>query len=279
MEMYGIDIKSGMVQFLVSRMGDRYSKTTSEILQSLLRSPALHIDDTRVPTIKGYAYVWAITNGDFVLFMATQTRSPSPVLDKLDGFAGVLVSDFFSGFDSIPFKQQKCWAHLIKDINDILWKEPFNSELEAFANAVKNLIVPIIDKFNRFGPKKYHLIQFNKSIDIFYKRWVLEQDYSTESVKKLKKRFVRYRKSLFTFVNADGVPWHNNVGERALRHVAVQRKISTGAFSMSYLPQYLVLLGIAQSCRFLDKSFLEFLLSGKKKISALLQKKRSHIPS
>ena len=138
--------------------------------------------------------------------------------------------------------------------------------------------MPIIKKFNRFGSKKYHLAQFNKYIDIFYKIWIYEKDYSTESVKRFQKRFVRYRKSLFTFINEDGVSWHNNVGERALRHVAVQRKISTAPFSISSLPQYLVLLSIAQSCRFLDKSFLEFLLSCKKGINELLKNRRSQFP-
>jgi hypothetical protein len=35
---------------------------------------------------------------------------------------------------------------------------------------------------------------------------------------------------LFAFIENDGIPWHNNAAERALRHLAVQRKIS-GVFS------------------------------------------------
>jgi Transposase IS66 family len=38
--------------------------------------------------------------------------------------------------------------------------------------------------------------------------------------------------SLFSFIENDGVPWHNNAAERALRHLAVQRKIS-GAFVLA----------------------------------------------
>ena len=48
--------------------------------------------------------------------------------------------------------------------------------------------------------------------------------------------------------------------ERALRHLAVQRKIS-GAFSEKGAGDYLRLLSIAQTCRFQQKSFLGFLLS------------------
>jgi hypothetical protein len=69
------------------------------------------------------------------------------------------------------------------------------------------------------------------------------------------------------FIENDGVPWYNSAAERALRHLAVQRKISavqrkiSGAFSGKGARDYLRLLAIAQTCRFQRKSFLGFLLS------------------
>ena len=74
------------------------------------------------------------------------------------------------------------------------------------------------------------------------------------------KRFDRYRDSLFTFLTQDGIPWENNMAERAIRQLAVQRKIS-GSFYERVAPQYLLLLAISQTCRFQRKSFLKFLLS------------------
>ena len=35
-----------------------------------------------------------------------------------------------------------------------------------------------------------------------------------------------YRESLFTFLTQDGIPWENNMAERAIRQLAVQRKIA-----------------------------------------------------
>ena len=66
---------------------------------------------------------------------------------------------------------------------------------------------------------------------------------------------------MFLFLEEDSVPWNNNTGERAIRHLAIQRKIS-GFFFKSFASRYLVLLGIAQTCKFQEKSFLKFLLSG-----------------
>src|ERR1700722_19235573 len=50
------------------------------------------------------------------------------------------------------------------------------------------------------------------------------------------------------------------MAERASRQLAVQRKISSSVFKR-VAPQYLLLLAIAQTCRFQGKSFLKFLLS------------------
>ena len=74
------------------------------------------------------------------------------------------------------------------------------------------------------------------------------------------KRFDRYRESLFTFLTQDGIPWENNMAERAIRQLAVQRKIS-GSFFKRVAGHYLLLLAISQTCRFQEKSFLKFLLS------------------
>ena len=62
------------------------------------------------------------------------------------------------------------------------------------------------------------------------------------------------------------------MAERALRHLAVQRKIS-GSFSESGIAEYLRILGIMQTCRFQNKPFLEFLMSEEKDVDSFKGKK------
>ena len=99
--------------------------------------------------------------------------------------------------------------------------------------------------------------------------------YARETTTRFRKRFERYRESLFCFLENDGVPWHNNTAERALRHLAVQRKIS-GSFSEKGAGDYLRLLGIAQTCRFQRKSFLGFLLSKSRNVDEYKERARLH---
>ena len=95
----------------------------------------------------------------------------------------------------------------------------------------------------------------------------------SEFVEKYRKRFTRYRESLFLFLTEDGIPWNNNMAERALRHLAVQQKISN-YFVGAGASDYLRLLGIRQTCRFQDKPFLQFLLSGERDVDEFRARKR-----
>ncbi|HEY4034853.1 MAG TPA: transposase [Ktedonobacteraceae bacterium] len=130
---------------------------------------------------------------------------------------------------------------------------------------VVHLLVPILGAAQEYGLKKSYLQPFRKQIDEFYKRVIENKVYHSELTNKYQHRFQRFRHSLFTFIEHDGIPWHNNTAEGAIRHLAIQRKISTFFFK-SGATYYLVLLGITQTCRFQRKSLLQFLLSGEKDI-------------
>jgi len=46
--------------------------------------------------------------------------------DVLHKFKGVLISDFYSAYDSIDCRQQKCLIHLIRDMNDDYHKNQYD---------------------------------------------------------------------------------------------------------------------------------------------------------
>ena len=120
--------------------------------------------------------------------------------------------------------------------------------------------MPILGAIDRFGLKAWHLRRFNREVERFYDKHIIGREYTSESVRTFQKRFDRYRERLFTFLTQDGIPWENNMAERAIRQLAVQRKIS-GSFFRRSADHYLLLLAISQTCRFQGKSFLKFLLS------------------
>jgi predicted RecB family nuclease len=258
--LFGVGLCAQTIVNFLKYLAEYYAPTEAAMLQALLKSDFVHVDETKI-SIQGVDhYVWVFTDGKHVVFRMTETREADIVREVLAGYQGVLVSDFYPGYDGVPCRQQKCLVHLIRDINDDLWKAPFDKELEAFAVEVQALLVPILGAVDRFGLKTWHLRKFNKEVDRFYQRNITGKEYRSESAETYRKRFERYRDSLFTFLNEDGIPWENNMAERALRQLAVQRKIS-GSFFKRSAEHYLLLLAISQTCRFQEKSFLKFLLS------------------
>jgi hypothetical protein len=95
----------------------------------------------------------------------------------------------------------------------------------------------------KYGLKKWHLGRFKSEVEKFYKKYINDETYESDLTLKYQKRLERCKGSLFTFLELDGIPWHNNQAERALRHLAKQREIS-GSFREDMTHHYLVLLGM-----------------------------------
>jgi hypothetical protein len=77
-----------------------------------------------------------------------------------------------------------------------------------------------------------------------------------------RKRLLKYRDKLFTFLDHDGVPWNNNNAEHAVKGFAYYRQVADNRITEVGLNQYLVLLSIYQTCKYKRISFLKFLVSG-----------------
>jgi hypothetical protein len=76
-------------------------------------SPAIHVDETKISILGVYQQVWGITNGREVVFHLTKTRETGFLQEILKGYPGVLVSDFYGGYDAIKCREQSAWCILL----------------------------------------------------------------------------------------------------------------------------------------------------------------------
>ena len=157
-------------------------------------------------------------------------------------------------------------------MNEDLWRNPFDNEYEVFVSNFRDLILPIFQAVQRFGLKKYHFNKFLKKIETYHQKILIKSVYRSELSQKYQKRMIKYWYALFTFTKEDNIPWNNNMAERGIRHLAVQRKIS-GYFSKNGAEDYLRLLGVMQSCRFQKKCFLKFMISKEIDVDKFKKKK------
>src|SRR5439155_7615686 len=132
-------------------------------------------------------YVWAFTNMEEVVYAYTPTREGTILDDMLDGFQGVLVSDFYAAYDSAKCPQQKCLIHLIRDINDDLFHNPFDEELKQLAQRFVSVLKPIIDTIDKYGLKRRHLGKHKQDVTRYFS-YLSEQEYQSEFARKYQKR-------------------------------------------------------------------------------------------
>lgn len=272
-EQFNETVNWGYIVRYILQLAEYYQDTKTQIVNKLLESKVIHADETPLNLRGETQYAWIFTDGQYAYFKLGKTREASLAKDFLKDFTGTLVTDFYTGYDAIDCPQQKCWVHLIRDINSDLRKNPFDAELEQLIFHLKEVIVPIMESVQRFGLKKRFLRKHQKQVDRFYAKMIDDRYYKSENATKYQKRLAKYRNALFTFLHDDDIPWHNNQAERGVRHLTRQMAIS-GTLHESHTPAYLTLLSIMQTCRFQGKSFFKFLFSENKDLESFRVKER-----
>ncbi len=82
-------------------------------MKRLLESSFVHVDETRL-NIQGVDhYVWVFTDGRHVVFRLTETREAAVVHELFAGYKGVLVSDFYPGYDAVECRQEKSFLKFL----------------------------------------------------------------------------------------------------------------------------------------------------------------------
>jgi hypothetical protein len=274
---FGLRINRAELQGIRALMANRYRKTCDRILGRIVGGRLAHADETEVALRKSKGYVWVLANQEDVLYLYKPSREAGFLTELLAGFSGVLVSDFYSGYDSLDCPQQKCLVHLIRDLNDDLIENPFDEEFKALAGEFGQLLRPIVDTIDRHGLVRQHLRPHKAEVSRFFRG--LEARVCRSSVARAyQARFAKTEGKLFTFLDHDNVPWNNNPAEHAVKAFAWYRLTTDGMMGEDGLSDYLVLLSVKQSCKYRGVSFLKFLLSQEEDVEAYSRHPRRKPP-
>lgn len=252
-------------------LAESYQALYVEILQEALRDPILHVDETVVHLRGGQTgYVWVLTNMDKVYYFYKPSRETSFLSEMLTPFSGVLVSDFYTGYDALDCAQQKCLVHLVRDIDEDLLRNPVDTELKTIASELGNLLREIIQTVDRYGLKSRHLGKHKQRVFRFLQSLVAK-DFVSDMANKYKKRFQKSGAKMFTFLDHDGVPWNNNNAEHAIKRFAKYRRDGDGRFTEHTVTEYLILATVIETCDFNNVNVLKFLLSKETTLAGLFK--------
>jgi hypothetical protein len=272
--LFGFDLRIGQATGSIKAQAAKtYRDTYESLLKRLCSGRLLHADETKISIGGKDEFVWVLANMEEVAYVYSETREGDLIQTMLKDFKGVLVSDFYAAYDSIQCPQQKCLIHLIRDLNDDVLKHPYDEEFKRLALAFTLLLKPMIESIDRHGLKSHFLKKHLISVKRFY-RQISETPLQSETAVKFKDRLEKNRDKLFTFLSFDGVPWNNNNAEHAIKPFAKLRHIIGGVTTEKGIRDYLVLLSICQTCKYMGVDFLDFLRSGEKDIHAFAESRR-----
>jgi transposase len=200
------------------------------IQQEALNSAVLNADETGWRVNGKTHWLWCFATGELSWFMVNRSRgSPALLQFFIREFAGTLVSDFWASYNAVECAfRQKCLVHLLRDLEHVeRYKSP-GPHWAAFAKKLRRLVGDAIRLWRRkdeLGADKYASLR-----NCLIKRLesLIAEPWEDPQAKRLIKRLRRHQNELFTFLDQPGVPFENNLAERAIRPAVILRKNSYG---------------------------------------------------
>ena len=111
---HGLHLSLGALVDATGKVADRARTELAGIVERIRGSPVVHADETGWREDGQNGYVWTFSTPTQRYFLR-RGRGKGVVDEVLgDGFAGVLVSDFYAAYHHYDSPKQRCWAHLLR---------------------------------------------------------------------------------------------------------------------------------------------------------------------
>lgn len=225
----GLEISAGAIVAAGTRVARQAAPAVATLQTALTQSAVVHLDETGWREDGHNGYVWTASTPDLRLFRYG-TRQKGMVDAFLgDHFTGVVVSDFYGAYTHDDRVHQYCWAHLWRDLEELVRQHPRDPAVAGWVTSVG--IIYARAKAAARTPREQWALRRACQADLRH----LCQPWAAMDVpqRKLAARMLKHLPELFTFVTEPGVPPTNNAAERSLRHLVIARKISGGTRSAS----------------------------------------------
>lgn len=229
---HGLHLSVGAIVAASATAAARAAPLVGQIGAAIRASPVLHVDETgwRQDGTNGYA--WTFSTATERLFVRGSRERA--VLEGVIGnaYGGVLVSDFYAAYTTYDGRHQFCWAHLLRDVDDLAGQHAAAVSVRGWADAVHALYRRATA--DTADPARAPVVRRQQ-------RQAYEAELGTlcapflrvaEAPQRvLAERITKHLSALFVFVEDPTVPATNNAAERSLRHLVTSRKISGGTRS------------------------------------------------
>ena len=149
-------IGAGSLMEIFHRVGRLLESVPHKLIEQYRQAPVKHADETSWRTDGKNGYVWLFATPEISIFQFGKNRSAQvahAVFGK-EPLPGILVVDRYGGYNKAPCEIQYCYAHLLRDIQNLEKEFPEDKEIASFVAVTAPLLAlamglrgqPISDK-------------------------------------------------------------------------------------------------------------------------------------
>jgi transposase len=226
---YRLDVSLGEIAEVLHTVAGVGEAEYQSLKEQVRQSRYVHADETGWREDGENGYLWSFSTPDVRYFHRDRSRGhqvPESVLGE--AFPGILVSDFYGGYNYHLGLHQRCWVHFLRNLHDLKAAHEGDAEVAAWVGEV----VQVYEDAKSFQSEKRRARI--RARERFQERLLrLGEPYARTGSKQnvLAERIMRFANELFTFVEHPDVPSHNNAAERAIRPSVIDRKVTGGTRS------------------------------------------------
>lgn len=227
---HGLRLSVGAIVGALHTVARRAAPVVADLQAAIRASPVLHVDETGWREDGSNGYVWTFSTPTERAFVRGSRERA--VLEQAigDDYPGVLVSDFYAAYTTYEGRHQYCWAHLLRDVEDLGAQHREDASVVGWADGVHTLYHRATTAPPEADPAARRRARqgYEAALGALCAPYL---GLAQAPQRVLCERITKHLRELFVFVENPAVPPTNNAAERSLRHLVTARKISGGTRS------------------------------------------------
>jgi transposase len=226
-----LGVRNGSLHGAMRQLAQRLEPACGPLLEEYRQGAVKHADETSWRTDGRNGYAWLFCSEKLSLFRFRQTRSGQVVEEVLgaERLGGVLVVDRYAAYNAAPCPLQYCYAHLLREVQDLEKEFPEQIEVQIFTS----ILAPLLAAAMQLRAQGLDPAAFAAQAGQLKERIIdwTENAASHPGVQRIQNIFRENPGRLYHWAEDPRVPAENNFAERALRPLVIARKISFGSQS------------------------------------------------
>ena len=231
------------------RVGKLFEPAYKELITEYRNSLVRHADETRWRTDGESNYCWLFCTTKLSIYLFGRSRSSSVVKEVMgvEALKGWLVVDRYAAYNRAPCRLQYCYAHLMREVEDLAKEFAEEEEVKLFTST----LIPLLSEAQHLRRQAISDRQYLRRAREL-KEKIIEVNLSPAlhlGIRKIQNIFLDNSERLYHWAEDRRVPAENNLSERELRPTVIARKVSFGSQSEEGAKTRGILMSIFHSLR------------------------------